>query len=518
MKNTTSTAETHNAKGIRSKRMLSKKMLSVIGLITITLFAYANDGLEFAEKSLTSTLAHWNTLVPDSFNEGALSDTDFRRLKKQQDLNKETSDAIQAHRNQIDRNSFETFSDIKLVTDSTLKENNWPGGIAAVKQSNPALQASINRTISRLNNTSGRRINNVSYPIDSTLDNSSPALDENTYTDDRLYSARSGSATEPDDSPSDDSSAYGPQNSEDINTRLDQLAAELIDIEKKQLRIYTFQREYGIRAEFDSRFIQRILPLASYQNDLNTFTKRLEKAASLPKTERFAVLYRELLMLHIYLRPQHGFRLIHLGLHHTPDIDYVSTEGVDRRYENHANLELPLADWNAAEPHITNLGAHLQTHGSLEELIKVLTKISTNNAETMVTLDNSAKTVQTAVVLTAVLFDLYQHNTLQGTLKPIAKPLTNVGYLWEFRTCFKERSRGIDQTENCTKAIQPKGLNEPFNQRVKQTIAQPMQNDVRSMSEHNIFIIHQWAYAAAAIRLMTGRTPVSWKTVAKKSY
>ena len=248
-----------------------------------------------------------------------------------------------------------------------------------------------------------------------------------------------------------------------------------------------------------------------------SFAQRLEAIGNTTKPTDPQALYRfytNLTMLHIYLQPSVGLRTVHLGTNTGKAGSIRPEDAGNRTFELGANSNLPgtaeeLASLDASiSSHETQLKQALGEGNltGIKNLLTVLNSIISQHGEAMLTVENNHQNgiLQTALTLTAVLFDLYRmDDKLHPRLKELAVPLTSLQKFWSFRTCWYEH----DGSPNilATLCYEKLGTPEPATP-LANAITREITDTVHDghLNQNNRWVAHKIGYAARALKTIVG--------------
>ena len=447
-----------------------KRIWLFFGLFSISLLALANTNLETTRSLIAKAISNWEQFQPNSLNGENLSFDDWTALQDQQELNSAAKQALNPSQfDELGKESLDLLGGIDSVTTSTLKEKSWAIGKEAAKKGGPSKEKNAEKAIQALSsNAAGNNANGAGQGNNGSSDSGNT-------------SGGTGSLNE-------------------FNRQLDEQKALLIilDLRANQWNLTKKNK----RAEYDQNFIKAILTsVPDYTEALSTFAARLTQVAV---TGDFIDLHAELLMLHIYLRPTHGLRLLNLGLR---GADSVYTSNSDQNAEDKGNVALARAAALTASTHIENHPQALSSENpGLQKLIAALTKIISDHGATLTTLDNGQRELQTAVALTAVIFDLFNYGGSQEAAKSLASSISAFGILWDYRTCWYVQPNGSERAATCTTLLNDQIatldiiIDEDIRKKENRTLV--LQND---------YVAHQLSYGAHALRLMTGKPVMKWR-------
>ncbi|MTI15109.1 hypothetical protein [Sansalvadorimonas verongulae] len=442
----------------------------LLTVITLSLFAYAGGSPQEVQQKLTQTLEHWFSITPGNSD---IDSFDYAELKTLDELNGELDPDVETHKELLPADDILLFKTQQAVTKEVLTHGNWKKAFETMEKGR--YRKHLKRVLER-----PRTVRKDRYK----------SSDQSFFSDNQEH---------PEPHVHQSGSGFHKQLKETLDSIHTQLLKVDSDPDYWKLR---FVDRPVTRITIDQRVINEVLTSFTHQEILDAFAERI--TASLLTFEQTGLddLYAELMLLHIFLKPTQGLGTIHLGMH-TQDIPYWSP--TNRDFERAATVKLSGAALTTAMAHELSLPQTIEQHQAISKLVAALKQTISTHKGLMLTLDNSKAGMQTALALTAVLFDLSGFNGLQGTISLLAEPLKEIGYLWDIRACryFTQSSGGNSQqkTEHCTNHI----LNgTPATAQLKTVIeGQLAIHRDSALDSSDKSIAYQHAYGAIAIRKMT---------------
>ncbi len=461
-----------------------RKGLLVAALVILGLLVAANNGFGFSTEALDRALAAWSDFTPDSMEEEVLSLNDYLALEDQKRLTAQALNEVRPHRAQLNRSQLEQLNGIDKISQNVQSENSWPKGLQQARDQGQTAAKNVDKAMEKINKKRKK----------SSTDNDNPS-DDSDNQDGDADQAQGNNGRKPHRRVRRPGghSKYGYL--ADFDRALDTMKTELLalNIPHSQWQLH---KKSG-RLDFDQRYINTIINhTPSYSEALTVFNQRLSALAETEAELDTKALYGELMLLHIYLRPDHGLRVVDLGLRGQQKA-YGST--ADQDFAARANLALNSADQSSVDGHITNLPQSLNEQNPIFlELTSALAALLHKYQSQFSGFDGSHYKLASAVAFVAIINDLASYEEAQPTATRLAASLTDLTTLWDYRSCWSMQARGSDRQSICHDQLAPQ-ITPTTQTLIEKHVLRPRTSE---LVKHHSYVAQQLFYGASSLHTL----------------